>query len=134
MKFREQDCQSKANYSCLVPTQITIYVHVSVVFYIFMLLLLPTLQTSPWARCYLLLLLVCLPAAANFYIVVSQDVVTVVAVVLEMHACVGRDQHCTGLFLCFLHLFSNFTQLACSTVPFNFWGKFLLWPTEFAPF
>ena len=46
-------------------------------------------------------LLLCLPAAANFYIVVSQDVVTVgvVTVVLEMHACVGRDQHlCCLLF------------------------------------
>ena len=46
----------------------------------------------------LLLLLLCLPAAANFYIVVSQDVVTV-AFVLEVHACVGRDQHlCCLLF------------------------------------
>ena len=46
-------------------------------------------------------LLLCLPAAENFYIVVSQDVVTVgvVTVVLEMHACVGRDQHlCCLLF------------------------------------
>ena len=45
-----------------------------------------------------LLLLLCLPAAANFYIVVSQNVVTV-AVVLEMQAHVGRDQHlCCLLF------------------------------------
>ena len=37
-------------------------------------------------------------AAADFYIVVSKDVVTV-AVALEMHACVGRDQHlCCFLF------------------------------------
>ena len=36
----------------------------------------------------LLLLLLCLPAATNFYIVVSA-----VVHVLEMHACVGRDQH-----------------------------------------
>ena len=35
---------------------------------------------------------VCFPATSNFYIVMSQDVVTV-AIVLEMHACVGRDQH-----------------------------------------
>ena len=48
----------------------------------------------------LLLLLLCLPAAANFYIVVSQDVVTV-AVVLEMHACVGRDQHLSWCCLLF---------------------------------
>ena len=41
---------------------------------------------------YLLLLLFCLPAVANFYTVMSQDVVTV-AVVLDMHACVGRNQH-----------------------------------------
>ena len=46
----------------------------------------------------MLLLLLSLPAAANFYIVVSQvtspreDVVTV-AVVLDMNAHVGRDQH-----------------------------------------
>ena len=39
-----------------------------------------------------LLLLICLPAAANFYIVVSQDVMTV-AIVLEMRTCVGRDKH-----------------------------------------
>ena len=80
MKFREQDCQSKANYSCLVPTQIAIdtYVHVSVVFYIFTLLATNPSNKSLAARCCLLLLLVCLPAAANFYIVVSQDVVTVV--------------------------------------------------------
>ena len=47
----------------------------------------------------LLLYWLCLHAAANFYIVVSQDVVTI-AVVLEMHACAGRDQHlCCLLFL-----------------------------------
>ena len=39
-----------------------------------------------------LLLLFCLPAAANLYIAVSQEVVTV-AVVLKVCACVGRDQH-----------------------------------------
>ena len=33
-----------------------------------------------------------LPVAIVTLLVVSQDVVTV-AVVLEMHACVGRDQH-----------------------------------------
>ena len=37
----------------------------------------------------LLLYWLCLPVAANFYIVVSQDVVTI-AVVLEMHACAGK--------------------------------------------
>ena len=40
----------------------------------------------------LLLLLLCLPAVANLYIVVSQDAMTV-AVVLEMRACVGRDNY-----------------------------------------
>ena len=39
------------------------------------------------------IVILCLPAAADFYIVVSQGVVTV-AVALEMQAaCVGRDQH-----------------------------------------
>ena len=46
----------------------------------------------------LLLYWLCLHAAANFYIVVSQDVVTI-AVVLEMHACVGRDQHLSFMLL-----------------------------------
>ena len=41
------------------------------------------------------MLLLCLPAAVTFYIVVFQDVM--IAVVLELHACVGRDQH-----LCYL--------------------------------
>ena len=59
----------------------------------------------------LLLLLLCLPAAADFYIVVSQDVVTV-AVALEMHAaCVGRDQH-----LCCL-LFPPRHQHVCAFIP-----------------
>ena len=46
---------------------------------------------------------------------------------------------CTGLFLCFLHLFSNFIQLVsvyfymCSTLYlFDFEGKFLLW-SDFTP-
>ena len=46
----------------------------------------------------IVIVILCLLAAADFYIVVSQDVVTV-AVALEMHACVGRDQHlCCLLF------------------------------------
>ena len=37
---------------------------------------------------------------AKFYIVVSQQVVVTVAVVLEMHACVGRD-HAAFYVACF---------------------------------
>ena len=59
---------------------------------------LPSLLQPTGCTVAFLLLLLCLPAAANFYIVVSQDVVTV-AVVLEMHACVGRDQHLSLMLL-----------------------------------
>ena len=45
-------------------------------------------QIGPRLHLWLLLLLLCLPAAAKLYIVVSYDVVTM-AVVLEIHACVG---------------------------------------------
>ena len=53
-----------------------------------------------WLHRCLMLLLLCLPLAANFYIVVSQDVVTV-AVVLEMRACVGRDQYLSFYVACY---------------------------------
>ena len=52
---------------------------------------------AAWYDC-LLLLLLYLPATAHFYNVVSQDVVTV-AVVLEIHAFVGRDQR----LACYTH-------------------------------
>ena len=43
----------------------------------------------------------CCCHSANFYIVMSQDVVTV-AVVLEIHACVGRDLH-LSFVACYSH-------------------------------
>ena len=61
----------------------------------------------------LLLLLLCLPAATNFYIVVFQTV----SVVLEMLACVGREQH-----LCYL-LFPPRHQRGISTSAY----MYVLW-------
>ena len=47
-----------------------------------------------WLHCCCCFCSLCLPAAANFYTVVSQDVVTVAIVYLKwLDACVGRDQH-----------------------------------------
>ena len=51
------------------------------------------LQSLPWMYCSLLLLVtLCLAAAANVYIVVSQDVITV-AVVLKVHVLVGTSKN-----------------------------------------
>ena len=43
--------------------------------------------------------LLCLPAAAIFYIVMSQDVVAVAMYLKCMHACVGRDQRLSFMLL-----------------------------------
>ena len=50
------------------------------------------------------LVILCLPAAANFYIVVSQVVVTV-AVVLEIHVLVACYSH-RGISIQHLHIFA----------------------------
>ena len=77
-----------------------------------------------WLHCCCCYCILCLPAAADFYIVVSQDVETV-AVVLEMHPCVGRDQQ-----LCCLlfpprhqHILCTFILIVICSHCMYFWPK-----------